>query len=60
MAIDRHLDEGFCLRHVERLDLDLLEEVVPGAALALPMFLDRDSRNHRDQALRKRPHEEAA
>ena len=57
---NRSLDQIARLLVVERENLDLLEEVVPGAAHPLPVLLDLDSRDHGHQAFGKALHEQAA
>ncbi len=53
-------DELFGIALLKALDLDFLEEVVPGAAFALPVLLDLDAGNYSHQALGEALHEKAS
>ena len=59
-APDGLSDQLLRIRLGERLDLDLLEEVVPGTSLAFPVFLDCHAGYHRGKILREVSHEQTA
>ena len=59
-AADRPGDQLHRIVAPDRRDLDLLEEVVPGAALLVPLLADLDPRHHRHQVLGEALHEQAA